>query len=172
MKPTEYTCKEAVVLDTSGEFARVIVKRGSACDHCSQAGSCVALSGGGSLEVKQARNLAGASEGDRVELSLKSRTLVTGALVMYLLPLILMAMFIVVAFFLAPVMHLGVSQNTLVLVAAVVGLLASLPLIRLFNAWLKGASADMPSVTKVLSVQIPEKLPHTRDSQQLFVKGE
>jgi positive regulator of sigma E activity len=110
----------------------------------------MAIAGGGDVEVKKARNLAGASGGEKVELRLQSRTPVSGALLLYLLPLLMMALVIAAAVEIGPEVGLDISPNVFVLIAAVIGLPGSVPLVRLINRKVKSLQNTVPDVTRIL----------------------
>jgi sigma-E factor negative regulatory protein RseC len=83
---------DAVVVAVEGGRARVEADRRSSCGHCDASGSC-----GGSLLSElfgnrpvqvEADNAIGAAVGDRVVLGLPERVMMTGSLMLYLVPLL------------------------------------------------------------------------------------
>jgi len=68
-------------------WATVVTERGDACHNCEASQFCHALTDCTSLETK-ALNKAGAAAGDRVTIQLSSHTLLKGAFVLYLIPVL------------------------------------------------------------------------------------
>lgn len=72
---------------TEDGWAQVVAERRDACADCS-ASQCCAVLGGSPKMVVKAINRAGAGIGDLVSISLKSGTVIQGAAIFYLIPLI------------------------------------------------------------------------------------
>ena len=68
-------------------WAKVVTERRDACGDCAASHCCASL-GSGSEMVTKALNRAGAGVGDLVSISLSSVTVVKGAAILYLIPVV------------------------------------------------------------------------------------
>lgn len=76
-----------VTSTTEDGWAEVVTQRRDACADCGASQCCAAL-GGSSKMVTRALNRAGAGVGDLVAINLSSGTVLQGALIIYIIPLI------------------------------------------------------------------------------------
>lgn len=79
--------EQGIILKVTGERALVKVKRSSMCEGCNSSGACHSLGGANEMEA-EALNLAEASEGDHVLLSMNPRSVLKIAFLVYLVPVI------------------------------------------------------------------------------------
>ncbi len=84
--------EEGVVLKRIDAKGLALVKtvRSSACESCSARHSCSGQDAGSEMEV-EAINAADASVGDRVQIAIESKTLLSAAFLLYVLPIVAMA---------------------------------------------------------------------------------
>ncbi|MEW6258400.1 MAG: SoxR reducing system RseC family protein [Thermodesulfobacteriota bacterium] len=84
--------EEGVVLKRIESKGLALVKtvRSSACESCSARHSCSGQDAGSEMEV-EAVNVADASVGDRVQIAIESKTLLSAAFLLYVLPIVAMA---------------------------------------------------------------------------------
>lgn len=75
-----------IVVEVKGETALVRVASSAHCAGCAAAGTC--LSGAGGDRVVEADNRLGASEGEKVILSVPSRDLLTASFQVYIIPVL------------------------------------------------------------------------------------
>lgn len=69
-------------------WAWVETRRSSACESCSQKGSCHVMSAGSERMVVKAQNVAHARSGDEVEIYLNSKTKLKGLFMIYMFPVL------------------------------------------------------------------------------------
>ncbi|MBI4377807.1 MAG: SoxR reducing system RseC family protein [Nitrospinae bacterium] len=78
--------EEGIVIDTSGEFAKVEAKRSSGCEGCTSKDIC--KPGGNSSMIIEVLNPVHAQAGDRVQFEIGSGVLMKSAFIVYLIPII------------------------------------------------------------------------------------
>jgi len=85
--------EEGVVLKRIDAKGLALVKtvRSSACESCSARHSCSGQDAGGSEMEVEAINVADAAVGDRVQIAIESKTLLSAAFLLYVLPIVAMA---------------------------------------------------------------------------------
>lgn len=79
--------EQGVIIKVTGEKALVRVKRNTMCEGCNSKGACHSLGGGKEMEA-EALNIADATEGDRVLLSINPNSVLKIAFLVYLIPVI------------------------------------------------------------------------------------
>ncbi len=82
---SETVVREGLVTAVQADVAVVTVGRPDACGHCAVGHACSNL-GGGRKHVARARNLCGASPGQRVRLEMEAGALIGAAFFVYFLP--------------------------------------------------------------------------------------
>ena len=123
--------KTAIVTKISGEYAEIKVERSSMCDNCSAKGencSCshAALLGAGKGMTAKARCLTQVSVGDTVEIETSDLKVLGYAAFVFVLPLIVFAVFYAAAW--------AISDNQVISFAAgTVGFVLSFVLIGVFE---------------------------------------
>lgn len=80
--------KTGIVKAVRGSMAVAVTRREDACEHCKAKDNCEMLGGGGANAEVEALNTAGAQVGDIVTISLKSSSLLKGAFVIYMVPIL------------------------------------------------------------------------------------
>ncbi|MBQ4354959.1 MAG: SoxR reducing system RseC family protein [Clostridia bacterium] len=96
--------QRAVVLKTEGKIAEIEVSRASMCEGCEKNGGCGGhcditglVSSGGKMKAK-AYNTIGAQPGDRVEVETDSRRVLGYAALVFLVPIVVCALFYTAVF--------------------------------------------------------------------------
>ncbi|MDY6935033.1 MAG: SoxR reducing system RseC family protein [Spirochaetota bacterium] len=79
--------EEGVIREVIGNKALVILQRSTMCNACSNKGMCRSLGGGNDMEV-EVLNTAGATKGDRVQISLESSSFLKMTFLVYIVPLL------------------------------------------------------------------------------------
>lgn len=126
------------------------VTRSAMCDHCSEAESCVSYLGSGKKTIAVADNSLGAREGDLVELAISEGVIFWGTVNLYLIPIIFLLVFIIVAFYLNSALDWNRSENVLAVFAGLLGLLVSLPVVRLISTRWKYLAEGRPKITRIM----------------------
>ena len=145
-------CSKATVLRNEGALTRVVVARNAMCDGCHQEGACnISMMEPGKDTEALVRNPLGAKPGDRVEISMDERVLLRGGAVLYMLPLVFMLAAIVLAVKFKAVLAPGMGDDTLALLAALAGLLISVPVVRLWSKRSKYLADNTPVITSIIS---------------------
>ena len=107
--------EEGIVTETMGRMAWVKTTRSSACNHCSAKNSCSAHGGGDSMLIK-VENRVAARIGDRVLLTLKTKSLLKAAFLIYIFPILALLAGALIGAHFAEQMEANVSA-----IAAIVG---------------------------------------------------
>ena len=81
----EFICQNGVVERVEGELAFVRLETPEGCDTCATKHSCGAHSSAGKLI--SVKNEAGAREGQRVELAIRSSAILTASFLLFIVPL-------------------------------------------------------------------------------------
>lgn len=148
---TARICSQGTVIALEGALARVEVSRSAMCDGCHQQSSCnVALLDSGRDTVAAVGNPVGARPGDKVELAIDEAVLLRGGMVLYLLPLAFMVLGILLAMALRGSINFGLGDDMLALLAALAGLAASMPVVRVWSKRSRYLAANVPVITRVL----------------------
>jgi sigma-E factor negative regulatory protein RseC len=142
--------KTGVVKAIRGAKAVAITKREDACHHCKAKDSCEMLGGTGANAVVEALNTAGAEVGDIVTISLRSSSLLKGAFVIYMVPILGLVAGIVAGFGLAHVFSL--SQEP------VVGAMAALAVVVSF-LWVRQKAKKLGQRQEYIPEIISKKRP-------------
>ena len=146
-------CSKATVISNEGALTRVNVARNAMCDGCHQEGACnISLMEPGKDTEALVRNPLGAKPGDRVEISMDERVLLRGGAVLYMLPLGFMLASIVLAMKFKTLLAPGLGEDILALLAALAGLLVSVPVVRIWSRRSKYLADNTPVITSILSV--------------------
>ena len=137
MRPTQTPsiCSRATVISNDGALARVSVSRNAMCDGCHQPKATAMSPCWTRTRTPRpwCATQLGAKAGDMVEISMDERVLLRGGVVLYLLPLVFMLAAIVLALKLKPALALDMSDDILALLAAVAGMVVSVPVVRTWS---------------------------------------
>ncbi len=111
----------AIVKEISGKYAVIETEKKSACDGCHKnangEGCAMCKVFGGNTKVQaRARNIAGASVGDKVEIESSSARMLSYAMIVFILPLV----FAIVAYFIAFSTGIGEGYSALCAIGAFV----------------------------------------------------
>ena len=139
------------VMSIKDEAAVVVLPATSECERC---GICMAASGGREY-ILLAKNEAGASEGDTVEVEIRNGRVVAAAFTIYMVPVIMT----ILGFALGNVLSGGVEDANLPIVLAVVFLVASFAGVWLYDRSLRKAERRQAVVVRVLSEDEAESHP-------------
>ncbi len=146
--PTE----EGVVLKRIDDKGLALVKtvRSTACDHCTAKHACSTQDAVTEMEV-EAVNTAQASPGDRVQISMASRTLLGAAFLLYVLPILAMAIGAALGDHLGKRMGLDSTLSSIIL--ALTAFAVVFYLIRMYANRKACRNAYRPKITRILARQ-------------------
>jgi sigma-E factor negative regulatory protein RseC len=148
---TARICSQGKVTALEGDMARVEVSRNAMCDSCHQQSSCnVNMLDSSRDSMATVRNPLGAKPGNKVEIAIDEAVLVRGSAVLYILPLVFMLLGLLLAMALKDRISLGMGEDMLALVAALVGLVVSLPVVRAWSSRSRYLAANVPVITRIL----------------------
>ena len=82
--------EEGTITKVAENKAWVLVRRSSACDGCKSGGVCNSLAGSGNMEAETI-NTAGGKVGDRVRITLSSKSIWKISFMFYMIPVIFLA---------------------------------------------------------------------------------
>ena len=151
-KKSRMICSQAEVIGEAGSgWAVVEVKRSSMCEGCSENGSCLTSLESGKKMDTRVRNPLGAKTGDLVELSINESIIVWGTVVCYLLPVLFLLIFLAAGLYLKDRLGWGWSEDIVGIAGGSLGLVLSLPVIRLLSTRWKKMSGRVPEISKILS---------------------
>jgi sigma-E factor negative regulatory protein RseC len=133
---------------TAADVALVLCQKNSACAHCSAEGVCHTGSNSQAKSV-EAYNPVGAQVGDRVRLSVTTRSFLRSSFLLYIVPLIALVIGAVAGKEIAPILKNGLDANAL---SAIMGTgLMALSFIGIrFATRLMNKKENMPLITAVI----------------------
>ncbi|NOZ55840.1 MAG: SoxR reducing system RseC family protein [Calditrichaeota bacterium] len=134
--------EQGVVVSTSGLMAEVQFTKGPQCEGCHACDGFRSDKNLGSLLV---RNAAGARPGDRVEVEIAPSTLLTSAFMVFIFPLLGMALGYAVA---TALLHASQSVGVL---AAFAGLAVALASLKLYDRAFAGKKDATPVIVRKVS---------------------
>lgn len=145
--------EEGVVLKRMDDKGLALVKtvRSSACDHCTAKHACSTQDAVTEMEV-EAVNAAEASPGDRVQISIASRTLLSAAFLLYVLPILAMAIGAALGDYLGK-QHMGFDPTLGSIALALVAFAIVFCLIRMHANRRASGNAYRPRITRILERQ-------------------
>jgi sigma-E factor negative regulatory protein RseC len=142
----------AIIVKCSGEYAWIETQRKSACGQCAANKACgtsvLSKLFGSKTSQMKAINQAQAIEGDTVVVGLKESALVTGSVIVYMLPIISMLFFAIIGKVLAQQWLLPIEPMSIFF--AVIGLVLAGIWIRIYTARIKSDSNYQPVVLRRL----------------------
>jgi sigma-E factor negative regulatory protein RseC len=143
--PTE----EGVVLKRIDDQGLALVKtvRSTACDHCAAKHSCSSQDSSTETEVEVVNGI-GACPGDRVQLSIESKTLLSAAFLLYVLPILAMAAGAAIGDHLGPRMGFDPTPSSIAL--ALFAFAFVFYLIRIYANRKACGNAYRPKITRIL----------------------
>ena len=140
--------EEGLVTKTMGAMAEVTATRAEACSACSSKGTCDALGGTSTKTVVRASNLAGATVGDRVAVTLPGSSILGAAGLLYFFPAVALIVGAAVGQFVAT--RLESNGNIGAVVGAVAFLALSFGAIALFGRRLGRRQDYIPEISHVM----------------------
>ena len=129
--------EQGLVLDVRGDVAHVRVGRHGECVSC---GACA----GAQNVTVDALNRLGARPGQRVMFEMKESHVLTGAFVVFVMPLLIAAIGGAVGGW------LGAWEGMPMAIGAAAGFAASLPAVRMFDRRAAGNSSLLPVIVEIL----------------------
>jgi positive regulator of sigma E activity len=140
--------KEGLVLNIKENgLARVVTRREQACDGCGSSACCPAM-GATSSMVIEALNRAGAGAGDSVRVSMKPRSPVKSAAILYMIPTAGLVAGVVFSSYLTR--RWSMDETTLSMILSLGGLVLGFMISFLINSWLARTRGYAPVVTRIL----------------------
>ena len=136
--------EQGIVLETDGQTAKIKVGRHEEC------GSCGACSGAQNVVV-EAANPLGAKVGQRVRFEFREENVLTGAFVVFILPLICGGVGAVIGHFMAP--WLDATGSLPYVLGALVFFLIALGLVKKFDRRAAQDKAAKPVIIEILDNQ-------------------
>lgn len=133
--------EQGIVLETDGQRAKVKVGRHEECGSC---GAC----GGAQNVVIEATNSLGAEAGQRVRFEFREEKVLTGAFVVFILPLIFGGIGAVIGHFVAPL--LDANGSLPYVLGALIFFLIALGLVRKFDQRAAKDQAAKPVIVEIL----------------------
>ncbi|MCR5756764.1 MAG: SoxR reducing system RseC family protein [Selenomonas sp.] len=133
--------EQGIVLETIGDLAKVRIGRHEECGSC---GACA----GAQHVVVDAVNPLGAQAGQRVRFAFREENVLTGAFVVFILPLLFGGLGAVVGHWLARLFEL--EGNTPYILGAVFFFLLALVLVKLFDRRAAKEQALKPVIIEIL----------------------
>lgn len=157
---TQRVTKTGIVKAIRGSMAVAVTTREDACGHCKARNSCEMLGGTGANAEVKALNTADAEVGDIVTIALRSSSLLKGAFVIYMVPILGIVGGIVLGFGLAHVFSLKEEP--------VVGFMAALGLAASF-LWVRNKAKALAQrqefVPEIIAKRRPQKDPSPADTR-------
>ena len=136
--------EQGIVLETDGQTAKVKVGRHEEC------GSCGACSGARQVVI-DAANPIGAEAGQRVRFAFREEQVLTGAFVVFILPLLFGGVGAVIGHFMAPLLE--ASGSLPYVIGALLFFLLALLLVRKFDRRAARDKAAKPVIIEILDNQ-------------------
>ena len=133
--------EQGIVLETEGSTAKVRVGRHEECGSC---GAC----GGAKHVVVEAANPVDAKAGDKVRFEFREENVLTGAFVVFILPLLFGAVGAVIGHFVAPI--LDASGSLPYVLGALIFFLIALGVVKKFDRHAAKNQALKPVIVKIL----------------------
>lgn len=143
--------EEGRVLALEGSYAIVVGTRSGACGACHAKGSCSALSTAKTdQEVRiRATNAIGAQPGDRVIVEIAEKEFLRASFVIYIIPLLVMALCGWAAYTLAGTMGFPAQAEGASGVACLLSLGISYGGLRWYNRYLEATSRFQPAIAEI-----------------------
>ena len=133
--------EQGIVLSVDGGLAQVMVGRHEECGSC---GAC----GGAQQVVVEAVNDVGAQPGQRVLFEFREANVLTGAFVVFILPLLMGGVGAVIGHFMAPM--LDASGSLPYVLGALVFFLLALVLVKLFDKRAAQKQEAKPVIVEII----------------------
>lgn len=141
--------EEGRVTAVEGVYAFVSAQPSSACEGCSQKGTCHVMGGGGEMVIK-ASNDIGAKIGNRVVVSITSKTFLKASALIYLLPIAALIGGGVIGRSVAP--HFNLQAEAGSASFGFLSLVVSFIAVKLLGERIGKSKTDQAKVIKVLDV--------------------
>lgn len=133
---------EGVVIEVSGDMAKVKSSRHGDCKNC---GACP----GDNATVLDVQNPLGAKPGQRVSFEIKETNMLKAAFVVYIMPLIAMFLGAVAGSWLGE--KTGQSIRVFQIVGAILAFMLSIVYIKIFDKSTQSDKKMIPIITRILS---------------------
>jgi len=136
-------------------WAHVVTERKDACGDCGASHCCVSF-GSSSETVVKALNRAGAKVGDLVSVTLSSGTVIKGAAIVYVIPVVGLISGALIGASLNQ--RLPISETGAVATFGIAGLFLGFIITALLSRWMSAHNRLTPVITRIIKrgVQIPE----------------
>ncbi len=131
------------VISVKDDAAIVAMPTSKECERC---GACI-IAGEGKQVLLLAKNTAGASEGDTVEVEIAPGKVIAAAFIIYVIPILLT----IVGFLIGSAMAGGDPDSNIPIVVAIAFLVASFVAVWLYDMRLRRVERRQAIVTRVLS---------------------
>jgi sigma-E factor negative regulatory protein RseC len=141
--------EEGTVTKVAGDKAWVLVRRSSACDCCKSGGVCNSLAGSGNMEA-EAINTAGGKVGDRVRLSLSSKSIWKISFMFYMIPVIFLAAGAIIGMELGKRNFPGFDPEMMSLVMALLGCAVGFLIVWVYSRFAAVKREYIPEVIRIL----------------------
>ena len=128
-------------------WAEVVAERKDACDDCGAKHCCVSFGSSSEIVIK-ALNRAGAKAGDLVSITLSSGTVLKGAAVLYLIPIVGLMSGVLIGEGLCH--RLAVSETGAALALGLAGLFLGLIVTALISRWMSAHNRLTPVITRII----------------------
>lgn len=152
---TSGDCSNARVLSVRGDEVEIEVNRNSACEHCTENGSCGMLLGEGNKSLKTvAVNKAGAGPGDLVEISLDGSVVTWAAVLLYIFPLCGLFLGVLIGSSAADNAKSELFSTIIIALYGLVGLVVFLLAARFLSGRLKFFRDGRPAVTRIIEKNV------------------
>ncbi len=145
----------ARVVDTRRNHAVIVKETSSACEGCYLAGSCMSSGDVRCEKTFTALNEIGAKTGDRVEIGMPSGSFLLSVFLVYMMPILLLAVGVALGLKLAPIIsrqfqgHLGTTF--IASLCGLVFLIVAFAGLYVFNRWCKKKGILSPRILRILS---------------------
>ena len=133
--------EEGIVIEVVDNIAKVKVGRHSDCSNC---GACP----GSNSVIIDANNKIGAKLGQRVEFEVKETNVLSGAFIVFVMPIIVAFIGVLCGRFLAD--YIGANINAFQVVGGIIAFLLSLIFIKLFDKAATLSEESKPVIIRIL----------------------
>lgn len=133
--------EEGIIIEVVDNIAKVKVGRHSDCSNC---GACP----GSNSVIIDANNKIGAKLGQRVEFEVKETNVLSGAFIVFVMPIIVAFIGVLCGRFLAT--YIGANINTFQIAGGIIAFLLSLIFIKLFDKAATLSEESKPVIIRIL----------------------
>lgn len=144
--------EEGIIVDVIDGKAVVKTQRSGMCSECSAVKSCH-MEGEKDMMV-EARNPVGAKIGQRVKISLASRSIIYASIIIYLVPLIFLFMGALAGRWIALYLNYSAREEFFEVTIGTMSLVASFLILKVYNKKIEESSNFRPTITEILDGNI------------------